>query len=461
MFVLGKLVIDDIEKTAAEKYVADEEKMLSHFISGDFAGITYPLKPLMMDIKEVDEELAEEKRILGQRSILSLAQISTKGVREFRDKLLQANLKLQQMKFAKSIRNTILQTVIAKYYRRKKMEYCLRESGDTMVFKIKYFEKLDEYRHIRHIGKNERTKLEEQIDNLQKVKDRKQKYLEDILNELYGYVAEVGHGLIFSKSGRTLTEKYCINFLSRIKNLGTSLAALRTNYITLKDRVAQRESDLSGMDIIGDSKYSLMYYEKLSTENRLRSDKVEEKEADLVKIRKVLQDNVQIVSHMREKAISMYHDITELSLIKEDMSCIIDDSRRWLNKIKCERDNLRSMLVEMKNESGFLAHPELLRDLQDSKEEHERLKKEFEDLKMECNTIIRQLRNARKFLETFNENQTKRRMTKRLTKKDIIFEQLQHSNKDESDLYKSIQQKVPNRLEDLKPIVKKLQVKYS
>lgn len=215
------------------------------------------------------------------------------------------------------------------------------------------------------------------------------------------------------------------------------------------------------MDIIGDSKYSLMYYEKLSTENRLRSDKVEEKEADLVKIRKVLQDNVQIVSHMREKAISMYHDITELSLIKEDMSCIIDDSRRWLNKIKCDRDNLRSMLVEMKNESGFLAHPELLRDLQDSKEEHERLKKEFEDLKMECNTIIRQLRNARKFLETFNENQTKRRMTKRLTKKDIIFEQLQHSNKDESDLYKSIQQKVPNRLEDLKPIVKKLQVKYS
>lgn len=78
-------------------------------------------------------------------------------------------------------------------------------------------------------------------------------------------------------------------------------------------------------------------------------------------------------------------------------------ARENLNSLKQERDQTRNTIDKMRRESGLLAEPDLLRDMESSLIELKAIKTELECLKADNKIKTQQIRNIRKNIELISE----------------------------------------------------------
>lgn len=238
---------------------------LSRGISGDFAKISYPLKPLLMDI--IEEEVLQEPLLFAP---FEYKPVPT-GISDYKERLMDRCIKLQQKKLTAQVRHGLLQITLAKYYKRRRMEFCLRELGDTSDLEYKYNKKLEEFASFLHVRKFQQENVTAQLENLTKVRTTKVSNFENSLNDFHNYLAQVGRGLIYAKKGYKISDRLIDHWLYRRKLFTTNMSKLRYEYIRHNDAVAQMEDELrrqEKLDELGDSYYTLGYFEKLKAENR-------------------------------------------------------------------------------------------------------------------------------------------------------------------------------------------------
>lgn len=87
-------------------------------------------------------------------------------------------------------------------------------------------------------------------------------------------------------------------------------------------------------------------------------------------------------------------------------------ARENLNALKMERDQTRIAINKLRIESGLLAEPTLLRDMESSLKELADIKTELEQLKTDNKVKAQHIRNIRKNIEMTSEELTKTRNTK-------------------------------------------------
>lgn len=80
--------------------------------------------------------------------------------------------------------------------------------------------------------------------------------------------------------------------------------------------------------------------------------------------------------------------------------------------MKQERDQTRITIDKIRMESGLLAEPELLRDMESSMSELHAIKTELEHLKRDHKTKAQHIRNIRKHIEITSEELIKTRISK-------------------------------------------------
>lgn len=81
-------------------------------------------------------------------------------------------------------------------------------------------------------------------------------------------------------------------------------------YIKIRNKVTEKQNKLQAVDRIGDN-LRLVDYEQLKVENRGYSDKIEERDEELTKLRTNCDSIFQILAHLREKSASTTLDILE------------------------------------------------------------------------------------------------------------------------------------------------------
>ncbi|CAG9837408.1 unnamed protein product [Diabrotica balteata] len=294
--------------------------------------------------------------------------------------------------------NTLLQRRVAMYYRKKHMEYALQETDQHVDNVYNYNKLLDEYSDILENKSNKTNLINSQIEALKNTKEKMKEQLELGFTNLQNREREIGTGLIYSKTGTEISEKLIHQQLNRQKIGLMEVSAMRLKSLQIKSMVKEKESAIQVLDRV-DVDHHLNHYEKLKEENKMYSDKIEEKEVELTKLRIRCNENIQILAHIREKISALDNDIEDLKDTQQKNVEFLNDMRRSLNNTKKERDLYRSLLVKMQEDSGLLKEKELLKDMENSLQEAEELRDTLQNLKNACSSNIKKIRCIRKRIE--------------------------------------------------------------
>lgn len=86
---------------------------------------------------------------------------------------------------------------------------------------------------------------------------------------------------------------------------------IRFNYIRRKERIKELEKKVKALETIGGTLH-LMDFEQIRMDNQMTTDKVEEREAELLKLRNRYSSDVIAIAHTREKTAVVENQITDL-----------------------------------------------------------------------------------------------------------------------------------------------------
>lgn len=91
------------------------------------------------------------------------------------------------------------------------------------------------------------------------------------------------------------------------------MSTLRLHYIKIRDKIAEMEAACQKFDKIGEH-YTIMDYEQLKIERRNHSDKIEERDEELSRLRRQSSNAIQCLAHIREKLAAVQDKIYSATL---------------------------------------------------------------------------------------------------------------------------------------------------
>ncbi|XP_050518686.1 coiled-coil domain-containing protein 96-like isoform X2 [Diabrotica virgifera virgifera] len=353
---------------------------------------------LGMEMWEEEEEEEEEKEKVVEESLISEESESSlpRSVHVERYHLIA-----KQLNQSKVI-NLVLERKLALYFRRKKMPYVfIPEDLPDLAIK-RYKRVLDNLDYLSTNATRQRENIINELSRLKHTKREKTIHLDQMFSDLQAREKEVAHGLINTKNGTEMTDEYVEHQLHRQQKNMEEKYKLMVKWIRLTKMVNEKEQAIKAVDKVDEGHY-LTNFDKLKSENRLRADKIEEQERELMKYRKKSEETVQILAHIREKISALRSDIQDA--IEEDafLQRNRDVARSSLNDTKIERDRYKRLTKNLEEESGLLSHPHLVQDMKESEKEFEEKKRLLKDLRDGYRLSMKQTKNIRKLLEKREE----------------------------------------------------------
>ncbi len=222
--------------------------------------------------------------------------------------------------------------------------------------------------HYQTVLMDLRMKLEE--------KDRKAMKLEEeyaIFKEELIKMAE------YSRTGKSIPNHVVneINLLEDEKEIEKSKVRSRNIHLQhqLKDlegRLKQKEELAEGLHLID--------FEQLKIENQSLNEKIEERNEELLKLRKKTTTTVQILTHLKEKLqfVQKKNNILDSELGNLDMQ--LSSKRDKLQKEKQSREKARDDTMKLREKSGLITDPVLLQDVEKQKQKREFLANKVEEI---------------------------------------------------------------------------------
>lgn len=176
----------------------------------------------------------------------------------------------------------------------------------------------------------------------------------------------------------------------RLKNIHLSNQLKR-----IEQTLRQKEELAEGLHLID--------FEQLKIENQSLNEKIEERNEELLKLRKKTTTTVQILTHVREKLQFIEKENASLAAQLEELDAQLSERRDKLGKAKAARDTLRQNGRRIKETSVFITTPALLEDIEVYKEKKEALLFQTEDLKKEFATLADTIAKANARLMSMTE----------------------------------------------------------
>lgn len=153
----------------------------------------------------------------------------------------------------------------------------------------------------------------------------------------------------------------------RLKNI-----SLRTSFRKLERTLRSREQLAEGLHMID--------FEQLKIENQTLTEKIDERNNELTKLKRKKTVNVQILTHVREKL----RFLEEENKVEKAKLAKLEDQLVSLRSIvavsKLQRDALRSENKDLKAKQGFATSDLLLTDFQKRKDKLEETKAKVDEL---------------------------------------------------------------------------------
>ena len=128
----------------------------------------------------------------------------------------------------------------------------------------------------------------------------------------------------------------------------------------LEQTLRQKEKLADGLHLID--------FEQLKIENQTLNEKIEERNEELLKLRKKTTTTVQVLTHLKEKLqfVQKKNNILESELGDLDMQ--LSSKRDKLQREKQSREKARDDIMKLREKSGLVTDPVLLQDVEKQKQ---------------------------------------------------------------------------------------------
>ncbi|KAI9224567.1 hypothetical protein BC828DRAFT_343699 [Blastocladiella britannica] len=139
------------------------------------------------------------------------------------------------------------------------------------------------------------------------------------------------------------------------------VAAVRLENIKLRNKLKRHEQTLRQKEELAEGLH-LIDFEQLKIENQTYNEKIEERNEELMKLRKKITNVVQVLAHIKEKLQFVQQEHKALSSELSAVDAQVTVQRDSLPLAKQRRDTLRNRNVYIKEKNGLLGNDALLRD---------------------------------------------------------------------------------------------------
>jgi hypothetical protein len=184
---------------------------------------------------------------------------------------------------------------------------------------------------------------------------------------------------LFPRNNRPIPAKRIDEFMDLEHQLYDEIHAERVQYIKLRNKcerlakaLRKREKQNDGMHLID--------FEQLKIENTNLNEKIEERNEDLLKLRKKATTTIHVLTHVKEKLEFVKAENTQLQRDVAEQEELLAALRDKLTQTKKDRDLFVNENLRMKEKMPMIGSEDLLLD-------YELRKKQIEDLRIEVVTL--------------------------------------------------------------------------
>ncbi|KAJ3343489.1 Coiled-coil domain-containing protein 96 [Gonapodya sp. JEL0774] len=166
------------------------------------------------------------------------------------------------------------------------------------------------------------------------------------------------------------------------------VATVRLENIKLRNRLRRQEALLRQKEELADGLH-LIDFEQLKIENQTYNEKIEERNEELLKLRKKITNVVQVLTHVKEKLHFVQNETVTLRSTLSSLDDEVNIERDVLPVAKHEANQLRKFNSQLRQRNGLLGNVPLLRDFErkvvgatkSKTDESESLQRQVDDMK--------------------------------------------------------------------------------
>ncbi|KAI8917440.1 hypothetical protein BC831DRAFT_554130, partial [Entophlyctis helioformis] len=274
-------------------------------------------------------------------------------------------------------RNVILQNKLGEYFKKKRSDDT--RDGEKSVSD-------QEQRYANCMSSLNELRAEYNSINVtnQKVVSEYKSKLEERVEEVTAKADE------FWKYKRTLE--------STERKKENEVVAVRLENIKLRNKLRRHEQLLRQKEELADGLH-LIDFEQLKIENQTYNEKIEERNEELLKLRKKITNVVQVLTHVKEKLQFVQGETVELKQELKKLDEEVTARRDSLPMAKQERDMLRSTNTLLRQKNGLLGNNNLLRDYGEKVDESKDLRTRIEDLQRYYTELINETHRLRRKMQ--------------------------------------------------------------
>uniref|UniRef100_A0A1I8HIA7 DUF4201 domain-containing protein n=1 Tax=Macrostomum lignano TaxID=282301 RepID=A0A1I8HIA7_9PLAT len=346
---------------------------------------------------------------------------------EFNRELMIASYKqAMQEREQKLHQNSLLQTKLSDYFRRKKADQGGQAEASQETEKsitdqeqryAKFVANLDELRRTRD---SKRLEFDDRIQELELECQSREEEMRLLYQSQLDAKRKVGLKAVSATNGRpfpAVTQKRSEaagggkaqdplstsvdDMLQDEASLEDQVARVRLDNIGLSNRVRKCETSLKAKEELSEGLH-MIDFEQLKIENQTYNEKIEERQEELLKLKKKITNNVQVLTHLKEKLQFVQCKRQEQCESLDQLDQTLSKRRDQLTRTKQTRDSLRNDNQRLKQNSGLLGNEALLRNFEENADlvtekrgRLESLKTQHSEATLQCSKLKRKIDVAR------------------------------------------------------------------
>jgi len=230
-----------------------------------------------------------------------------------------------------------------------------------------------------HMVLDMKTRLEQKQE---KVRELKTTYSE--------VKTQVALGTGGGSTGRLIPPKTLKMLEEQAAEKEGDLEKVRLKNIHLRNQLRKLEGNLRRKEELSNELH-LIDFEQLKIENQTLNEKIEERNEELLKLRKKTTTTVQVLTHLKEKLQFVQAENQLLKVELAELEAELSTHRDNLTHAKHDRDSLRSENLRLRGEAGLIGNNDLLRDFDRRKKDIASMQVTLEGLKSRHQTLRQQV----------------------------------------------------------------------
>lgn len=182
----------------------------------------------------------------------------------------------------------------------------------------------------------------------------------------------------------------------------------RVHYIRLRNKLKRQQKEMEGREKgRGNGKdmgMHLIDYEQLKIENTNLNEKIEERNEELLKLRKKATTTIHILTHVKEKLEFVRNENVTLQRRVSSMEETLTTLRDRLNQCKRERDHFANENIHMREKMPMIGSEDLLLDYEVRKKEIEKCRINIVDLTNKHHQLVQWINTHQPLLDTMKSS---------------------------------------------------------